>query len=243
MATAGILPNQINHVATTLNPNPADVPIETVNQRVGEVYAYAALGLAISAISAAVFAKIGFTAVVVSAVMSCPILGCLTLLAIGVGLIAATLLVPKEKSLLKHGCHGLFTVFQGLVLSPLVLINPIAFAAATAGAVALTGGLGALAMKLKTSFERYEKILMVGLGAIALASIGSLFLPGAAGLIAHKISFFGGFALFGALVIHDTHKARREAQLPEFDPLKHSMAIYLDAVNLLVRLWEIFAKK
>jgi FtsH-binding integral membrane protein len=205
------------------------------------VYAYTAGALAISAVSAVACVKMGFTATLLSIAVGSPYITGIAFLAVGAGLIAATILTPNENSLLKHGCYGLFAVAQGLVLSPLVLINAGAFATATAATVALTGGLGALAMNLQASFEKYEKILMVGLGAIALASLGALVLPASAAALAHQISYVGGFALFGAFVIYDTHVARSEANRPDFVPINHAMNIYLDALNLLVRLWEFFS--
>lgn len=219
------------------------LPAETVNERIGKVYAYTAGALSISIASAVISAKIGLAATVVTAMVGAPVMTALGLVAVGTALVAGATLAPKENPLFKHACYGLFAVVEGVVLSPLVLAKATAFAAASVATVAITGGLGALAMTLKESFERYETILMVGLGAIALASLGSLVLYPAASALAHQISYVGGFALFGAFVIYDTHKARREAAEIDFDPIKHSMNIYLDAMNLLVRLWETFKGK
>lgn len=229
----------VGGVSLSANTTGSFTPVvETVEQRVSKVYAYAAFGLALTAISAFVFAKIGFTATLLSTLVASPTLAVIFLGAIGIGLVAATILLPKEKSVLKHGAYGLYSVFQGLVLSPLVLLNPASFGLAAGGAAALTGGLGVLAMHLKENFERYERILMVGLGAIALASFGVLCLPAVPALIAEKISLYGGFALFSTLIIYDTHRARDKAHLSDFDPIAHSMSIYQDSLNLLIRFWQ-----
>ena len=211
---------------------------EQVNKRVGQVYVYTAGALAVTALSAVTFAKAGFAATL----MANPLASSMGLLAVAITLVTATMWTPKENSSLKQGCYGLFAVTEGLILSPLVVVNAGAFAVATTATVLLTGGLGALAMNLKANLERYETILMVGLGAIACASLGALFLPGAAGFAAHQISLMGGFALFSAFVIYDTQVTKEEAKLPEFDPINRSVHIYLDAVSLLIRFWEIFRK-
>lgn len=222
---------------------PLPLPIESVNERIGKVYAYTAGALSISIASAVISAKVGLAATVITTMAGAPLMTAIGLVAVGTALVAGATLAPKENRVFKHACYGLFAVVEGVVLSPLVVAKASAFAAASVATVAVTGGLGALAMTLKESFEKYETILMVGLGAIALASLGSVVLYPAASALAHQISYVGGFALFGAFVIYDTHKARREAEQIDFDPIKHSMNIYLDAMNLLVRLWETFKGK
>lgn len=224
---------------TSVVENPA---METINERVGQVYLHTAFALGITSCSARIFAKARYAPIVFSALVNSPLISVAALTAIGVGLLMAAGCSPKENSLARYGFYGLFTVFQGLVLSPLVLIDSAAFTAATLSTVALTGGLGVLAMNVKTSFEKYEKILKICLGALALISLSSLLLPASAAAIASKISYLGGFALFSCYIIHDTHKARTEANSPAFDPLNHSINIYLNAVSLLIRIWEAFQR-
>lgn len=226
----------------------APVPVirantELVNQRVGQVYAHVAGALGATAIAAAASAKMGFAVTVLSAMASSPLLTGCGFLAIAVGLMAAVRFSSKENPALRYGCYGLFTVAQGVFLSPLVLINGAAFAAATASTVVLTGGLGLAAMSIKENFEKYEKIALVALGAISLASVGALVLPAAAAAVSHQVSYVGGFALFSFLTVLDTHKARSEADREDFDPAPRSIDIYLNSLNQLIRLWEFFHKR
>lgn len=211
-----------------------------VHVRISKVYAYTAGMFAASCASAWVFAKSGLTLKTVNCLAASPTLSLVGLLAIGIGLLFATLFTAKENAMQKHGLLGMFTLWEGFIISPLVLLNGTAFAAATATTVAVVGSLAALAMKLQESFAKYEKVLMVGLGAIALASLGALCLPAAAAAFSHEVSFIGGLALFSALVIYDTHIARQEAVTEDFDEVNHSINIYLDAVNLLIRIWECY---
>lgn len=216
------------------------------DQRIGQVYRYSAGLFAASLTSAYGFAKCGMAAKFMTLVLSAgATMTTIGITAVGVGLIAAAYLIPKERSFLKWGAVGLFAVYQGLILSPMVLLNAGAFAAAGAATVAVVGGLGALALHLETQFERFEKIMLVALGGIALASLGAVFLSGAAGAFASKLSYIGGFALFGAYVIYDTQKLRHRAELQsdeEFDLVHHTLLIYQDAINIFVRMFQAMNK-
>ncbi len=218
---------------------------EKVYDRIGQVYLHVAAGFAATCTSAFLFAKAGFATKVVTVLMGPnAVLAGIGLLAIGIALIAAIHFTSTENSFLKKGLFGLFSVYEGLLLSPLVLINAPVFAGAALATVGITGGLGALALKMQNQFERLEKILQISLGVVAAASLGSLVLPGVAGVFAHQVSLIGGFALFSALVIYDTQKIKTEARTNRaFDVVEHTMAIYLDAMNLLTHLFELMNRR
>lgn len=213
---------------------------QEINSKISQVYAYFAAAFAATFASAVAFANTGFTAAILT--MAGPVGTLLLVGAATAALLWATTKAEKGSGH-KMGLFGMFTICEGLALSPLMLINSSAFIAASAATLALTGGLALLAVSLKDSFERYEKILMVALGAIALASLSTLILPVGAAAIAHEISMIGGFALFSCLIILETHEARSRALNPNFDPMHHAIGIYLDSVNLLVRLFDSFVKK
>ena len=233
-------------MAPQVQNNPADLALQQrvdqvqseINQKVAKVYAYCAGAFALACASAYVFAKIGFAATVMSLYGSLASALCLT--AVSIALLMMTIQTPKENSGLKHAFYGFFAVCEGLLISPLVLLNAPAFAAAALTTVAVTGGLGLAAMSLKESFEKYEKILFVALGALAIVALGALFLKAVAAEMARQVLLVGGMALFTAFVIYDTHKARSEALSPNFDPINHSLGIFLDAMNFHVRFWECY---
>lgn len=238
------LPNHQNYALHQLSLEQSSQPkanSETY-EKIGRVYAYCAGAIAITCASALLFSQLGLAVTILNACATAFKTTAFFLTATGIALLIGIRSTPKENSSLKAGLYGTFAVWQGLALSPLVLINAPAFIAASVTTTAVVGGLGALSMTLKESFEKYEKILMVALGAIALASLGSLFLPAAAASVAHSISYVGGFAVFTCLVIYDTHIARKEAANPNFDEINHALEIYLDGMNLLVRFWECFQK-
>ncbi len=210
---------------------------DVVQEKISHVYAYCAAALAATLVTALVCTKIGFAAAVLSIYTSGNLaITSLFLFSVGVGLIIAMHSAEKG-SAMKKGLFGGFAVWQGILLSPLALINAPMFVVATGGSMLMTGGLGALAMTMKESFEKYEKIMMIALGALALISIASVVILPLSPIL-HEISYVGGFALFSAFIIFDTHRARSDAANEDFEPIDHALGIYLDAINLLIRIWE-----
>lgn len=218
--------------------------LATTNERIGQVYTYTAAGFGISCLSAYLFSAAGLAGKVVTLLTgSAGLLTGIGLAAVGIGLIVA--MHFSSNSGLKHGFYSLFTVYQGVVLSPLVLANGTAFAIGSLATTGIIGGLGAVALKIHTQFQRFEKILFVALCAIGAASLGALVLPGIAGAALNQISIYGGLALFGAYVIYDTQKMREDANFngPHFEPIQHATKLYLNAMNILIRLYEIMDKR
>lgn len=215
---------------------------EFINEQVGKVYLCSAKAFAGTLATALVCAKTSLAARMLATYTSATLPGILALTAVGIALVAFIHFTPREDSAQKYGLFGLFSVWNGLVISPLVLFNTSMFIAAASTTVVITGGLGIAAMRLKHSFERYETIMQVALSAICLASLGALAFAPAAAAFAHEISFIGGLALFSCYVITDTQEAREKALEPDFDEIKHSLHLYLNALNLFIRIWEIYAR-
>lgn len=211
---------------------------ELINEKIGRVYAYVAEGFLITTASSVAFAKLGFAATVIS-FFSNVTLAPFILCAIGIGIIVKTIFTKKEEASLKHGLFCGFALWEGLVISPLVLINAPVFVAAAATTTLVMGGLGVMANALKEGFERYEKILFVALTALTVISFGSLLLGSP---FLHEVCVIGGIALFSAYVIYDTQKVRSQALSPQFDEINHAMGLYLDAMNLLIRIYDIYSR-
>lgn len=83
----------------------------------------------------------------------------------------------------------------------------------------------------------------MGLGAVVVSSLGAAFFPAARlAPLMMNVSLYGGLALFSAFVLYDTNviveRAKKES---EFDPVAASIGIYMDAVNIFIRLVTILA--
>jgi len=140
----------------------------------------------------------------------------------------------------------------GVVLAPMCLMGgPIILRAAvmTAGVI---GGLSAIAVCAPSEkFLNMGGPLAIGLGLVFASSIGSMFLPPttALGSGLFAISLYGGLVLFSAFLLYDTQRIIKQAETaPQtsavghgFDPVNASISIYLDTINIFIRIAQILA--
>ncbi|KAL5019206.1 hypothetical protein ScPMuIL_004928 [Solemya velum] len=134
---------------------------------------------------------------------------------------------------------------MGAVVAPLTLLGgPILVRAAwyTAGIV---GALSTVAMCAPSDkFLNMGGPLAVGLGLVFASSLGGMFLPPSTALGAglYSISIYGGLVLFGLFLLYDTQKIIKNAEhYPVYadrlyDPVNQSMGIYLDTLNIFIRM-------
>jgi len=139
----------------------------------------------------------------------------------------------------------------GCVIAPICLLGgPILTRAAwyTAGMV---GGLSTVAVCAPSDkFLYMGGPLAMGLGIVFCASLGSAFLPPttAMGAGLYSVAMYGGLILFGAFMLYDTQKIIHRAErhpvgygAPPFDPINASMSIYMDTINIFIRIAQILA--
>jgi len=143
----------------------------------------------------------------------------------------------------------------GLVVAPICMLGgPVLTRAAwyTAGMV---GGLSTVAVCAPSDkFLYMGGPLAMGLGVVFCASIGSAFLPPttAAGAGLYSVAMYGGLVLFGAFLLYDTQKIIRKAethpapnyygvQMAPYDPVNASMSIYMDTINIFIRIAQLLA--
>ncbi|KDR16249.1 growth hormone-inducible transmembrane protein-like [Zootermopsis nevadensis] len=142
------------------------------------------------------------------------------------------------------------TAVLGAVVAPLCFIGgPLIVRAAwyTAGVV---GGLSAVAVCAPS--EKFLSIggpLAIGLGVVFASSLGSMFLPPTTVLGAglYSIAMYGGLVLFSGFLLYDTQRIIRAAEIypmyasHPFDPVNASISIYLDTINIFIRIASIMA--
>merc|ERR1719166_916707 len=139
----------------------------------------------------------------------------------------------------------------GAVVAPICLLGgPVLTRAAwyTAGMVS---GLSTVAVCAPSDkFLAMGGPLAMGLGVVFMASIGSAFLPPttAMGAGLYSVAVYGGLILFGGFLLYDTQKIIRRAEqhprgygAPPYDPINASMSIYMDTINIFIRLASILA--
>ena len=91
---------------------------------------------------------------------------------------------------------------------------------------------------------------MAGLVAVCLASVGSVLLPATAVRavsVMHNVSLYGGLVVFSGLVLWDTKKiiahAENVSDARQLSPINESLGIYLDFINLFVRILAIMENR
>lgn len=150
----------------------------------------------------------------------------------------------------KHLAWMLHAGVMGAVIAPLTLLGgPLMVRAAwyTAGIV---GGLSTVAMCAPSEkFLNMGGPLAVGLGVVFASSLGSMFLPptSAFGAGLYSIAIYGGLVLFSMFLLYDTQKVIKKAEthplygVQKYDPINACMGIYMDTLNIFMRLVMILA--
>jgi len=210
-------------------------------------FKYLGGGLAVAAVSAIAMHKNGVSSRLMRmnpwAVVGISAVG-------GIGSMLGVLYTDPANKVQKHLCYFAFQGFQALTLSPLLFLNPALLARAglyTAGAM---GGLCWIGSTAKS--EQYLYMggpLMAGLVVVALSSLAPLILPVTAlGTLAftEAISLYGGLAVFSGFTLYDTQKILNHARLIRAgqmkpDPMRESISLELDFINIFVRMVSILA--
>ncbi len=141
-----------------------------------------------------------------------------------------------ENSLAKNLSFIGFNTSIAFTLCPLAAFIP-AVVLRDAGILTtgLMGGLGVVALSAKDdAFLNWSGVLGGGLGCLAALSIANIFLNSP---VIHNIWLYGGLALFSAVTMYDLKEIQNRAKRElHFDPMSQSIKIYMDFINLFVRL-------
>ncbi|OXU28818.1 hypothetical protein TSAR_011192 [Trichomalopsis sarcophagae] len=141
----------------------------------------------------------------------------------------------------------------GAVLAPLCLLGGSLVLRAAWYTAGVVGGLSAVAVCAPSEkFLNMGGPLAIGLGVVFCSSIGTMFLPPttAFGAGLHSIALYGGLILFSMFLLYDTQRIIKKAEtqpqyhhntIAPFDPINNAISIYLDTINIFVRILTILA--
>lgn len=219
-----------------------------VRERVKATYLYFGSGLAITAGAAVAAFR---SPVIMNMVTRNSFMGVLLTIGAMIGTSMVAQSIPyKEGFGAKQLAWALHCGVVGAVIAPLcVLGGPLMLRAAvyTAG---IAGGLSAIAYCAPNDkFLHMGGPLAIGLGLVFAASMGSMFLAPttALGASLYSVSLYGGLVLFSAFLLYDTQRIIRRAEthpyysVVPYDPVNASISIYMDVINIFVRLVTILA--
>lgn len=221
---------------------------EFVKERIRDTYLYFGGSLAISAASAMAVFRSPTLLNLVSRNGWMSILGTFAVM-IGSGMLAQS--IPYSPGLgSKQMAWAVHSAILGAVIAPICFIGgPLLTRAAwyTAGVV---GGLSTVAVCAPSDkFLYMGGPLAIGLGVVFASSMASMFLPPTTALGAGiaSLSLYGGLLLFSGFLLYDTQKIVKRAELyplyapRPFDPVNSAMSIYMDTMNIFIRIATILA--
>jgi len=169
---------------------------------------------------------------------------------IGTGMVARSIPYQPAPSMKQLAWLAHCSVL-GLVVAPICMLGPAIITRAAWYTAGMVGGLSTVAACAPSDkFLNWGGPLAMGLGVVFCASIGSMFLPPSTAMGAglYSVAVYGGLVLFGMFLLYDTqkiiHKAERHPTYygaPAFDPVNASMGIYMDTVNIFIRIASILA--
>ncbi|KAK5646290.1 hypothetical protein RI129_004754 [Pyrocoelia pectoralis] len=225
---------------------------EYVKERIKSTYMYFGGSLVVTATSAMAAFR---SPVIMSLVTKNGIMGLVISLGaiMGTGMIARS--IPyKEGFGTKQIAWIGHTATMGALLAPLCFLGgPLLIRAAwyTAGIV---GGLSTIAVCAPSDkFLTMGAPLGMGLGVVFASSVASMFLPPTTALGAglYSISLYGGLLLFSAFMLYDTQRIVAQAEkypttpgyygVAPYDPINAAMSVYLDTLNIFIRIATILA--
>lgn len=168
---------------------------------------------------------------------------------VGTGMLARS--IPYQEGIgAKQAAWALHSGVIGAFIAPMCFMGgPLLLRAAlyTAGIV---GGLSTVAVCAPSDkFLYMGGPLAIGLGGVFAASIGSMFLPPTTALGAglYSIALYGGLVIFSGFMLYDTQRIVRAAETHSpyssrpFDPVNASISIYMDTINIFIRIATILA--
>jgi len=227
----------------TFYPPPKTITDTAAIDKVNKTYKYILGGVGLTGLGGWLSFKTGLGAL---------ILGTNPWMALGAGLavsiptlIGTMMTGYHQNPTRKHIFWSTFCLAMGAQLGYLGLVfgSNLIFEAALATGVTV-GTLSLIGWKLPVgSTQSWQKPLGFGIASLVGVGLASMIWPGNS--LLYNIFLYGGVALFGAATISDTNQLLANAMKegPAFDPINESLSIYLNIINIFVRILEILGRK
>ncbi|KAI0784997.1 inhibitor of apoptosis-promoting Bax1-domain-containing protein [Abortiporus biennis] len=246
--SAGAIAGTIVVVNGFLNRETRDSLTEAERSYLHSSFKYTGAGLVFTALAARSMFRSGFAFRVMSAnpwlVLGVSLVG-------SIGTMMGAMYTSPDNTLLKHTFWLGFNACQAATLSPLFFFSPAILARAALYTCGVVGSLSYVGATARTDQYLYMGgPLLAGVTVVALSSLAPMALPlGLRGLaITEAISLYGGLAVFGGFVLYDTQKILQHARLAEIgampkDPIKESIGLELDMINIFIRMVQILGMR
>jgi growth hormone-inducible transmembrane protein len=215
-----------------------------VRERVHKTYGYLGGGLGITAFAGYLASK---SPMLLELFSRNSLVASLAMIAavVGTGMITQSLPYDPNNINTKHLAWVIHASLLGAMLAPMALLGGAVVTRAAWYTAGIVGGLSTIAATAPSEkFLSMGGPLAVGLGAVFASSVAGMFLPPTTrlGLGLYSISLYGGLVLFSMFLLYDTQKIVHQAErAPHYDPINNSIHIYLDILNIFVRMVTILS--
>ncbi|XP_031633793.1 growth hormone-inducible transmembrane protein-like [Contarinia nasturtii] len=223
---------------------------EYVRERIHDTYAYFGGSIAITAASAAAIFRTPALMNIFAQGSWISLIATIGLM-MGSGMIARA--IPYEEGFgIKQISWITHCSVMGAALAPLSFIGGGILLRALWYTAGVVGGLSVCAVCAPNDrFLFMGGPLAIGLGVVFASSLGSIFLSPSTALGAglYSMSLYGGLLLFSAFLLYDTQRIIHKAEthpnsnyaVQKFDPINAAISIYMDTLNIFIRLVSILA--
>lgn len=219
-----------------------------VRDRIHATYAYFGASCAVTAASAtAVFQS----EPLLNLIMRSGWLATLITMGLVMGTGALTQALDYEPGIgMKQLAWALHCGVMGAVIAPMCFMGGPVLVRALLYTSGIVGALSTVAACAPSDrFLHMGGPLAIGLGIIFASSLANMWLPPttAIGAGLASMSLYGGLILFSGFLLYDTQRIVKAAEsYPEhgyarYDPINHALAIYMDALNIFIRIAIILA--
>lgn len=214
-----------------------------VRDRIHATYAYFGASCAVTAASAA---SVFQSEAMLNLIMRSGWMATLITMGLVMGTGALTQSLEYEPGLgMKQLAWAVHCAVMGAVIAPMCFMGGPVLVRALLYTTGIVGALSTVAACAPS--ERFLAIggpLAIGLGVVFAASIANMWLPTttAIGASLASLSLYGGLILFSGFLLYDTQRIVKAAEsYPEhgyvrYDPINNALAIYMDALNIFIRI-------
>jgi FtsH-binding integral membrane protein len=154
--------------------------------------------------------------------------------------------MPYHKTGLKHMLWSAFMILEGVLLTPLLEIPDIQHVWLPAIQITTTVFLLLTFVAVilpRGSFAKHQRALAAAFGFVALFGLLSVISPVGSFRFWDQLELWSGLLVCIVAVAVDTDRLYIRASQPGFDPIHQSLALYLDWLNIFVRVLLILAER
>jgi len=204
----------------------------------------------LSKVYGTIMATVGFSTAGVLAAFAVPVIS-MPAFILSIAAVIGFAFTSPEKRIFRQNLLMVIGALMGAGIAPIVAASaPGVVFSALLGTTAIFGGFSLMALKAKRrAMLALGGPLLGGLFVILACSLGSIFLPmlgvtSPAFLAAlYNINIYGGLALFSIFVGYDTQNMIEQYKNGNDDHVGPALSMFMNLINIFIRLLEIFGRR